>query len=240
MTRAALIVAHGQPSDPDPAEAFMADLALHVGAALPGRHVAAATLAAPGALELALARLTDPLIVPFFLADGYFIRTVLPRRLAAAGYAGLPVLTPFGRMPETLALIASTVRVAAADNGWTTRETALVLAAHGSGASPDAAAAIDAIRTHLAVVTDFATVATGFIEEPPLIVDVLAAAPARSICLPLFAARWGHVTADLPAAVRAARYAGTMLPPIGLHPQVPALLARAIAAFDPPPAAPAR
>lgn len=234
MTRAALIVAHGQPSDPDTAEAFMADLAERVGTLLPGRSVAAATLAAPGALEKTLARLPDPLIVPFFLADGYFIRAVLPRRLAAAGYPDQPVLMPFGRMPETLALIAATVLSAAADNRWSPRDTSLVLAAHGSGASPHAAAAIAAIRTHLATVTDFAAITAGFIEEPPLIADVLAAAPHRSLCLPLFAARWGHVDSDLPEAARSARFSGTMLPPIGVHPQVPALLARAIVAFDPP------
>ena len=50
-----LIVAHGQPSDPAPAEAILAQLAVAVSALLPGRKVGSATLAAPGALAAALA-----------------------------------------------------------------------------------------------------------------------------------------------------------------------------------------
>ncbi|TDK51565.1 cobalamin biosynthesis protein CbiX, partial [Antarcticimicrobium luteum] len=53
----ALIVAHGQPSDPAPAEAALATLAARVQAHMPGRALGAATLAAPGALAAALARL---------------------------------------------------------------------------------------------------------------------------------------------------------------------------------------
>jgi sirohydrochlorin ferrochelatase len=53
--------------------------------------------------------------------------------------------------------------------------------------------------------------------------------PARTICLPLFVARWNHVTDDLPAALAAAGFAGPLLDPLGCDPAIPALLARGLA-----------
>ena len=51
MTRHALILAHGQPSDPRTAGAALEALAARVQALLPGWAVGAATLAEDGALE---------------------------------------------------------------------------------------------------------------------------------------------------------------------------------------------
>ncbi len=103
----ALIVAHGQPSDPDGPEAEIAALAARVARFLPGWQVGSATLAGIGTLDAAVRRLGAPLVFPFFMADGWFIRVNLPRRLAAAGAEGLTVLTPFGILPETLDLDGS-------------------------------------------------------------------------------------------------------------------------------------
>ncbi|MDP3339987.1 CbiX/SirB N-terminal domain-containing protein [Frigidibacter sp.] len=86
----ALIVAHGQPSDPGPAEAALARFAERVAVELPADwHVEAATLAASGALEAALAKAganSAPLLIyPMFIADGWFTQVNLPARLRAAG-----------------------------------------------------------------------------------------------------------------------------------------------------------
>lgn len=89
--RRALIVAHGQPSDPGPAEAALARFAARVAAELPaGWQIGSATLAAPGALEAALAEAgagAGPLLIyPMFIADGWFTQVNLPARLRAAGF----------------------------------------------------------------------------------------------------------------------------------------------------------
>ena len=55
MIKQALIVSHGQPSDPDPAEAALAALAAKVAALLPDWRVDSATLAKPDALAKAVA-----------------------------------------------------------------------------------------------------------------------------------------------------------------------------------------
>lgn len=218
-------------------------LADKVAAYLPGWIVHSATLAAPDALEQAMRAApatVTPMIFPFFLSDGWFIRTVLPRRLAAIGQAGArlatstlastTILTPFGLLPATRSLVADTALAACMAQGWHPAQTSLVLAAHGSGVSRQPAEAAVAMRDHLAATTPFSTIRVAFIEEPPLLADVLATEPAQSICLPLFAARWGHVAHDLPEAVRTAHYAGVVLSPIGTHEAVPQLIAAAIAA----------
>uniref|UniRef100_UPI0039B9B2E2 sirohydrochlorin chelatase n=1 Tax=Albidovulum sp. TaxID=1872424 RepID=UPI0039B9B2E2 len=136
MTRALLIVAHGQPSDPGPPEAEMHALATRVAGHLPGWLVRSATLAEPDALRAALQGADEPLVFPLFMADGWFIRSLLPRRLSEAGAPGLRILTPFGLLPDTGTLAVTVLAEALASQGWTAAETVLVLAAHGSGRSP--------------------------------------------------------------------------------------------------------
>ncbi len=230
MTRSALIVAHGQPSDPEPPEAEMAEMARKVASHLPGWRIGSATLAAPESLKLALRSLEKALIFPFFMADGWFIRTLLPRRLAEAGAPEARVLTPFGLLPDTADLAVAILAEALAARGWRSDETTLVLAAHGSGRSPHPAAAARALQSAISEGLAFADCRLGFIEEAPELVEVAEGAGARVLCLPLFVARWGHVEDDIPAALHAAGFHGVTLPPLGTDARVPQLIARAIAA----------
>lgn len=227
---AALIVAHGAPSDPAPQQAAVAELAARVAALLPGWKVAGATLAAPGALEHALRAHPEALIYPFFMAEGWFTRTALPRRLAAAGRTARQ-LPAFGTDPALADLVTAAASAGAHDAGWAPQQTTLLLAAHGSPTSPASETATRALAATLTARHDFAAVTAGFLEQPPLL-----ACAARNLgpalCLPLFAQRAGHVARDLPTALAQAGFTGPLLPAIGEHPAVAALIARAIA---PPP-----
>lgn len=225
-----LIVAHGQPSDPDGPEAEIADFAARVARFLPGWQVGSATLAGIGTLDAAVRRLGAPLIFPFFMADGWFIRVNLPRRLAGAGAEGLTVLTPFGVLPETLALAGRVAADACTDAGWAPSDITLILAAHGSGVSRQPAEAAAAARDAIAAAHDFRDIRLGFIEEPPHLADVLRDSGPQAVLLALFVARWGHVTGDIPGAVAASGFAGRVLDPVGLHADVPGIVARAIMA----------
>ena len=222
----ALIVAHGQPSDPDPAEAALAALATRVQSRMAGRMVGAATLAAPSALESALDRLApDGAIYPFFMADGIFVRKTLPARL---GGHSARVLAPLGRDPNLPALAARHLEEACAARGWPAEEVALLIAAHGSARGPRAAAAARDFGAALAALWPGSAPVFGFVEEAPLLADAARAQPARTLCLPFFAAQGGHYREDVPEALEAARFAGALLPPLGQHPGVPALIARTL------------
>ena len=77
----AVIVAHGQPSDPQPAEDRLAAFAAQVDALTSEVSVHSATLATSGALETCLDALpSGTAIYPLFMGRGWFCH----RRLAEA------------------------------------------------------------------------------------------------------------------------------------------------------------
>jgi sirohydrochlorin ferrochelatase len=225
--RSALIVAHGSPADPAPQEARLRALAVAVAGRLPGWRVAGATLAAEGALEAALAGMRAPLVYPFFMAQGWFTGTNLPRRLAAAGAVDARQVAPFGADPDLPGFIAGVVLDAAAAAGIAPRRAALVLAAHGSKVSRRSADTTHGMARMLAARTPFARVTAGFVEEAPFLADA-ARGIGPGLCLPFFALRAGHVEDDVPQALAEAGFDGPLLPAIGEHPRVPELIARAL------------
>lgn len=219
MTQLALIISHGQPSDPDRAEADLAALATRVASHLPGWAVGSATLAAPGSLGSAIARLGQQgRAYPLFMAGGWFTRTHLPARLVAAGGPGWTVLEPMGCDPAIHDLAVIQARMSGAKS--------LILAAHGSSRSAVPSDIARHVAGRITAETAIPTEAA-FIDQSPQ----LAHSPNRdpdAACLPYFAASLGHVSDDIPAALKQAGFQGRLLPALGLTPELPAIIARAI------------
>lgn len=206
----------------------MASLALAVQDLTPGWHVAGVTLAAEGALEAAVREHPSAVVYPFFMAEGWFTRTNLPRRLAAAGGAGLRQLPCFGHAPELPRLTARAAMDGAEAAGLDPAATSLLLAAHGSEVSRASAEGARAMASLLGRMSPFRQVLTGFVEEEPFIADV-AKDLAPAICLPFFALRAGHVAGDVPEALAKAGFRGPLLPAIGEHDEVPQIISAALA-----------
>lgn len=223
-----VIVAHGQPSDPGPAEAEVAALAARVAAELPGWSVRSATLAQEDALAQALDGAGHAFVYPLFMADGWFTQTHLPARLAAASGARITRLVPFGLDPAVQALTVTLAVEAAAAAGRAPQETDILLAAHGSFRSPAPAAVARAMALLLADRGGFRRVETAFIDQDPQIATVARTFGAGALCLPFFAARGGHVIDDLPEALAATGFSGRLLDPVGLDSRVPGLIASAL------------
>lgn len=219
----AVIVSHGQPGDPGPQQQAIEDLAAAVAAHLPGLEVRGATLAMPGALSAAAT--SRSLVYPMFMAEGWFTGTELPRRLTEAGAPGAIITRPFGADPGLPELIVAKAQEAAYAQGWAPEDTTLLLSAHGSQRSQGSAnitrALADLIAPH------FARVVTGFVEQEPFIAEA-ARDLGQAVSLPLFALRAEHVQDDLPEALDEARFEGPRLDPIGLAPEVPEMIARAL------------
>ncbi|MFU8834092.1 MAG: CbiX/SirB N-terminal domain-containing protein [Roseovarius sp.] len=228
MQQFAIIVSHGQPSDPDPAEAELVAFAQRVSEALPGWHVGAATLARPGALDAALAAAGPaPRIYPLFMTEGWFTGDALRKRLSAAPEA--VILRPLGVSPALPALAADLLRDRIAAAGWVPSEVQVFIAAHGSGRSPNSARDTRAFAAALGALLPLAEIRVGFVEEAPYLADAARGLGEKSLCLPFFAAEGGHVVDDVPEALDATGFAGQRLRPIGTAPAVPDLVAREIA-----------
>jgi sirohydrochlorin ferrochelatase len=221
MTRFALIVAHGQPSDPRPAAAALERLAGQVQALMPGWTVTAATLAEAGALARAVKGRSGGVVYPMFMAGGWFTKVQIPARLAELGATGWTVLEPFGCDPALHDLCVTLVREAGAE--------AVILAAHGSFKS----AVPSDIARHVAGRIEAekgARVRVGFIDQEPQLSSLIG---TDGVCLPFFAAEGGHVSDDIPAALAEAGFRGRILPPVGSDARVPGIIAAAIARGQP-------
>lgn len=226
--RPVLIVAHGQPGDPLPQQRAVEVLAARVAQFLPGRVVLGATLAADGALARGLR--PGALVYPMFMAEGWFTKVELPRRLEQAKAEGVRVLPPFGADPGLAAMALALLREVADGQGWALSDTAVLIAAHGSGRSTAPAKAARDLA--LALSGHLSEVRCGFVEEAPFLVDAARDLGAGAICLPFFATEAGHVTGDVPDALAEAGFQGQVLPPLGLAADVPAMIAAAIRAAD--------
>ncbi|HPG23911.1 MAG TPA: CbiX/SirB N-terminal domain-containing protein [Amaricoccus sp.] len=208
----------------------MADLARAVEALLPGWRIRGATLAGEGTLEAALAGLGPGavLVYPHFMADGWFVRQQLPRRLRAAGRPEAAVLPPFGLAPETAALALRLAREGTTAHGLAPEASTLLLAAHGSPSDPRPAAVTRRVAAAIARAGHFRSVRVGFVDEEPRLA-VAARLPGPALCLPFFAARNSHVEVDLPEALAEAGFPGPILPPVGTDAAVPRIIADGLA-----------
>ncbi|WP_170409196.1 CbiX/SirB N-terminal domain-containing protein [Ruegeria atlantica] len=214
----ALIVAHGQPSAPDPAEAALAAYAAEVDEYCDGVTVRSATLAAPGVLEARLDELPeDTVIYPLFMAKGWFVTSALPKRL---GGKNTRILDPLGvdSMLPTLAAVA--LQNTLSYNGWNAADSDFVLAAHGSGRSRNPSAVATAFSMELAEKITFRSIRVGFVEEAPSIAEAATGASDQALCLPFFACNGGHVLEDVPQELARAQFKGHVMPVVGDLPPI--------------------
>lgn len=232
-TPLAVIVAHGQPSDPAPLDAAVKALAARVSRFVPGWTVVGASLALPGSLEAALRR-TDAegaVIYPFFMSAGWFVKHQLRRRVAEVTGGPIRYLTPFGLDGGVPALCARAAIDGLGRCGHAPELSTLVLAAHGSRRGHAAARAAYSVAKRIGGLATFKDIRVGFVEEAPGIAEAAAGlAGSPAVCLPLFATRAGHVLNDVPDELDKAGFEGNLLPPIGEHPDVEAMIGRAIVA----------
>ncbi|WP_170360128.1 CbiX/SirB N-terminal domain-containing protein [Ruegeria arenilitoris] len=214
----ALIVAHGQPSDPTPAEQVLAEYAAEVDVLCAKVTVRSATLAAPGIFEERVSKLTDDAVIyPLFMAKGWFVTSALPKRLAGRN---LRILDPLGVDPDLPELVAGALRDRLVENQWTAQETDLVVAAHGSGRSRNPSAVALAFASTLEKYLAFRSIRVGFVEEPPSISEAASGLSEQAICLPYFACTGGHVLEDLPQELAEATFKGQLMPVVGELPPI--------------------
>ena len=226
MVRPVLIVAHGQPGDPPPQQRAIDALAARVGALLPDHAVSGATLAFEGALARGIR--DGALVYPMFMAGGWFTRVHLPAKLRAAGATDWRVLEPFGCDPALHDLAVQVVAQALAGRAL----PQVLIAAHGSFKTSVPSDIANHLVQKLKSSLGVNRAEAAFIDQTPQLSQVQGFTP-DAICLPFFAAMGQHVTHDIPAALAQAGFKGQVLPPLGQHPQVPELVARAIAAGQP-------
>jgi len=170
-------------------------------------------------------------VYPFFMADGYFVKTVVPERLAACGL-DLPhhSLQPLGLQPNLTKIIVEQAHMCAVDSQIDAKKARLLLVGHGSKYGPASANATRRAAEHLTRLYPdaFANVEVAFLEEAPFLRDELADAQRPTIVSGFFNGDGLHAGEDVPAALKDAAASGSCqlvyTGPVGASPDISDLI----------------
>lgn len=170
-------------------------------------------------------------VYPFFMADGFFVRTRLAERVSAANLkVRWEILPPLGIDPGLPGIILNQALSAAASAGFAPAATTLIVAGHGSQLSPASADATRAAADAIADVSIFGAVATAFLEEPPSIEQALRAARAPVVVSGFFSGEGMHAADDVPNALANSKVRAIYAGPIGPDPAISELILRRLSA----------
>ena len=146
----------------------------------------------------------DIYVVPNFISEGYFTRTVIPRELELDGPlthrdgCAIKYCEPAGSHPRMTELLLR--RAAEVAPGIAPRETALFIVGHGTDLNENSAAAAKREVARIRERDLYAQVLNAYMEEEPRIAqwDALAAQP-HVVVVPFFISDGLHSTDDIPA-----------------------------------------
>jgi sirohydrochlorin cobaltochelatase len=157
------------------------------------------------------------------MADGYTCRTVLPAAVAdvAPDGAKVRITPPLGSNPRIGDIIVRQALLACVEKDLQPAGAALVVVGHGTGRDVRSGETVHATVARLRDSGLFGEVRAGFLQQPPMIGDVLADLRAKAcVVVGYFADASGHARQDLPAQIRAKHREALYLGPIGVDPEV--------------------
>jgi len=142
-------------------------------------------------------------VVPNFISEGYFTRTVIPREMGLAGRVTvrdgrtIRYCKPAGKHPRMTELLLGEARSAAPD--VPPAQTSLLIVGHGTGLDANSAEAARFYAGKIAEAGCYAEVAAAFMEEPPLIAewDKFTSQP-NVVVVPFFISDGQHSRQDIP------------------------------------------
>jgi sirohydrochlorin cobaltochelatase len=151
------------------------------------------------------AAISDVCVVPNFISEGYFTRTVIPRELELTGpetrrQSGqvCKYCQPVGnheRMTELLLQRAHEVAPEVPE-----AEAALLIVGHGTGLNDNSAVAAKHQVELIRALNRYAAVLNVYMEEPPLVSDWLTLTETRNVVVvPFFVSDGLHSYEDIPA-----------------------------------------
>jgi sirohydrochlorin cobaltochelatase len=142
-------------------------------------------------------------VVPNFISEGYFTRTVIPREMGLEGRTTsrngreIHYCDPAGSHPAMTVLLMR--QAAAAAPGVDPRATSLVIVGHGTGLDANSAEAAKLQASRIAGTSRYAEVLAAFMEEPPLIAEWDQIASQRNVVVvPFFISDGLHSYQDIP------------------------------------------
>jgi sirohydrochlorin cobaltochelatase len=142
-------------------------------------------------------------VVPNFISEGYFTRTVIPRELELTGPVTerggrmIKYCEPVGNHPRMTELLMR--RAAEIAPGVDPQQTSLFIVGHGTDLNDNSAAAAKREVERIAAAGRYAQVLNAYMEEPPLIAEWdRLASQSNVVVVPFFIADGLHSYQDIP------------------------------------------
>jgi sirohydrochlorin cobaltochelatase len=147
----------------------------------------------------------DVYVVPNFISEGYFTRTVIPRELELTGpetqrWSGQlwKYCEPVGNHQRMTELLLQRAREVAPE--IPEAETTLLIVGHGTGLNDNSAVAAKHQVEIIRALDRYAAVLNVYMEEPPLVSDWLKLTETRNVVVvPFFVSDGLHSDEDIPA-----------------------------------------
>jgi len=137
-------------------------------------------------------------VVPWFLANGYFTKKILQREFAEAAGVGCRVTEPIGSRPEILGHFQKRAERLLAAKNWKPNQVSLLVASHGTPLHTGSRGAAVGLAEQLGK-DGYRTARAVFLEEEPRIADwrdLICEGPV--MVLPHFLAGGLHGSEDVP------------------------------------------
>ncbi|UEM03410.1 hypothetical protein JL101_026170 [Skermanella rosea] len=151
-------------------------------------------------------------IIPLFMCDGYYTRTVIPKTLGLQGNQTsrdgslLVYGPPIGMHPGMAEVLRLRALETCREAGWDPPGTRLMVIGHGSPKSSASAEVTHRHSSYISSRSEFLTVECAFIDEAPKIEDWLNDLPADGppvVLAGFFAADGLHSSLDIPGWIEA-------------------------------------
>lgn len=205
LENAALVVAgHGSTKNPDSAAPTLAHVEAIRRKGVFAEVVACFWKEKPSFREaLELVKSPEVYVVPNFISDGYFTRTVIPREMGiegpvtACGGRTIRYCEPAGKHPRITDLLAREARAVAP--AVPPQETGLLIVGHGTRLDKNSAEAARLQAALIAKTGAYAEVSAAYMEEAPLVAewDALTSQP-NVVVVPFFISDGLHSYQDIP------------------------------------------
>lgn len=142
-------------------------------------------------------------VVPDFISEGYFTRTVIPRELGldgaitSLGGRTVKYCDPVGSHPRMTDVLLKRAHETAPDAAEA--ETSLVIVGHGTALNDNSAVAVKDQVRRIAALGRYGEVLAAYMEEPPLVAEWAALTRFPNVLvLPFFIADGLHSYQDIP------------------------------------------
>jgi sirohydrochlorin cobaltochelatase len=149
--------------------------------------------------------ITEVAVVPNFISEGYFTRTVIPRELELGGASTTRdnngqvwrYCPPVGNHPDMTELLLQ--RAAEVGHGVDPTKTTLLIVGHGTALNDNSAAAAKREVDRIRALNRYAEVLNVYMEERPLVSDWAALTSTPNVVVvPFFIADGLHSYEDIP------------------------------------------